>query len=45
MEIAQNLGYADNNPPESIDRSAREIERMMSGLIKRLDNKPVENTR
>lgn len=45
MEIAGNLGYADNNPPESIDQSAREIERMMSSLIKRLDEKPMENTR
>ena len=46
MEIAGNLGYADPSSPEPLVESAREIERMMSSLIRRLNEKPVEeNTR
>ncbi|MCK4342903.1 MAG: four helix bundle protein [Phycisphaerae bacterium] len=41
---AGNLGYADPSSPEPLVESAREIERMMSSLIRRLNEKPVEES-
>ncbi|MCK4342431.1 MAG: four helix bundle protein [Phycisphaerae bacterium] len=44
MEIAGNLGYAGPSSPELLVESAREIERMMSSLIRRLNEKPLEES-
>lgn len=38
IEIADNLGYVSNGTIGSIQESAREIERMLSSLLKKLQN-------
>ena len=45
MQIAAKLGYPDNGSAETMAESSREIERMMSSLINRLQQSTTEDTR